>query len=67
MDVAASEGGSTRCGVATTIDEAVLAAAQERLGEISLVRKTSDLDRKTEHGDYSNRHALPLPLIDSIP
>ena len=46
--------GSTRCGVATTIDEAVLAAAQERLGRnLAWFARLRIWDRKTEHGDYS--------------
>lgn len=48
------KGGSTRCGVATMIDEAVLAAAQERLGRnlawFAILRIWS---RETEYGDYS--------------
>ena len=47
------KGGSTRCGVATMIDETVLAAAQERHGrELAWFARLQVWDRESEYGDY---------------
>lgn len=57
------KGGSTRCGTATMIDEAVLATAQRRLGRnLAWFASLRIWDRKTEYGEYAESRRTTFVL-----
>jgi hypothetical protein len=55
--------GSTRCGTATMIDEAMLVAAQRRFGRnLAWVASLRIWDRKTEYGEYAESRRTTFVL-----